>query len=140
MGSRLFVGNLSYTADETELRNFFGEDVAEVKIIIDRDTGKSKGFGFIDMVSNEAAQEAMDRLNEALFDGRPLRIDMAKPRENSGGGGGKRFDGGNRNGGGGYRGREGSPPPIVEERGGRGGGRGGRGGSRKYRDEQGDNW
>ena len=97
MGKRLYVGNLSYSVNETDLRDAFaaeGYDVQEVKVVMDRDTGRPRGFGFIEM-SNADASRAMQALNGMDFEGRPLKVNEAQARERSGGGGG----GGNRAGG-----------------------------------------
>ncbi|MCS7087421.1 MAG: RNA-binding protein [Thermoflexales bacterium] len=83
MSSRLYVGNLSYSTTVESLRAFF-ETVGEVRkaeIITDRETNRSKGFGFVEMSTPEAAQQAMERLNGKLLDNRPVRIDLARPKE-----------------------------------------------------------
>lgn len=138
MGNRLFVGNLPWTANEQDLKSFFGEDVvAEVRIISDRETGKSKGFGFITAVSDEAAAEAIRKFDGAMFSGRPLRVSEATERERrpSTGGGGGGYSGGSYggggggSGGGGYGGRSG---------GGRSDDRGR--GQRRGRDQEDDRW
>jgi len=91
MGKKLYVGNLSYNTTEDGLRNFFGSygEVVSVKIILDRETGNSKGFGFIEMGSDDAANAAIAGTNGAEFDGRQLRVNeaMDKPRRDSRGGG-----------------------------------------------------
>lgn len=119
MNKKLYVGNLSYATTEAELRQLFAEvgPVASVAIITDRDTGQSKGFGFVEMETSEAAQQAIERLNNYEVNQRNLTVNEARPpRESSfGGGGGGR--GGSRGGGGG---------------GGRGGSRGGGGDRRRY--------
>lgn len=120
MGKKLYCGNLSYditTADLEQLFAAYGE-VRDVQVIMDRDTGRSKGFGFVEMGSDAEAQAAIDGLNESMQNGRALTVNEAKPRENRGGGGGR---GGYGGGGGGGRGGYG---------GGGGGGRGGYGGGR----------
>ena len=101
MGSRLYVGNLPFSADEDAVRELFGQNdrtVVEVRLITDRDTGRPRGFGFVEMGSEEDAQGAISELNGYSMDGRPLTVNEA--RERSGGGGGGRGGGG----GGGYRG------------------------------------
>ncbi|PQO37405.1 RNA-binding protein [Bremerella cremea] len=120
MGKKLYCGNLSYditTADLEQLFAAYGE-VRDVQVIMDRDTGRSKGFGFVEMGSDAEAQAAIDGLNESMQNGRALTVNEAKPRENRGGGGGG-GRGGYGGGGGGGRGGYG---------GGGGGGRGGYGG------------
>lgn len=110
MASTLFVGNLDHNCTENDLRDHFGTAgaVASVNIIQDRATGRSRGFAFVEMASEEDAKKAIADLHNQEFQGRPLTVNEARPREarppRSGGGGG---------GGGGY--------------GGRGGGRGDRG-------------
>jgi len=82
-GTRLYVGNLAYGTNEASLRNFF-ESVGEVKsaeVVIDRATNRSKGFGFVEMMAVDGAQEAMEQLNGQPLDGRPIKIDFAKPKE-----------------------------------------------------------
>ncbi len=119
MSTKLYVGNLPYSAKEESLKEHFSSagSVASVKIIIDRETGRSKGFGFVEMESEDGAQSAVSQLDGQEFEGRSLRVSEAKPqpeRESRGGGfGGGRSGGGF--GGGGNRGGD---------RGGRGGGGG----------------
>jgi RNA recognition motif-containing protein len=81
--NRLYVGNLSYSTTDEGLRAFFSEagDVSDAEIVIDRATGRSKGFAFVTMVSDEGAQKAIDVLNGQPLDNRALRIDFAKPKE-----------------------------------------------------------
>jgi RNA recognition motif-containing protein len=103
MTKKLYVGNLSYATTEDELRALFTEvgPVASVTLITDRSTGQSKGFGFVEMESEEAAQQAIQRLNKQEMNQRSLTVSEANPpRESSfGGGGGRRNDrGGNRGG------------------------------------------
>lgn len=118
MGKKLYVGNLPYSATEEGLNATFSQHgtVESVKIITDRDTGRSKGFGFVEMGSDAEAQAAIDKLNGADYEGRPLTVNEAKPMAPREGGGGGR--GGFGGGGGGRGGRGGF--------GGGGGGRGGR--------------
>ena len=97
MKNKLYVGNLSYNTTEEELSELFADsgEVTSCRIIRDRDSGRSKGFGFIEMSSPEMAQSALDGLNGTDFHDRPLRISFAREREdnNRGGGGrGGRFD------------------------------------------------
>lgn len=123
MGKKLYVGNLSYNTTEDELRDAFGQDgraVEEVAIVMDRETGRPRGFAFVTMASDKDAQAAISALDGQAVGGRTLRVNEAMERGGGGGGGGGRGPGG---GGGGYRG--------GGDRGGdRGGGRGGRGGDR----------
>ena len=80
---QIYVGNISYSTTEESLKNLFSQygEVESVKIITDRETGRAKGFGFITMNDDAAAQNAIDELNEKEFDGRTLRINEARPRE-----------------------------------------------------------
>ena len=96
MGRRLYVGNLPYSATEQSLTELFTQagTVESVNVITDRDTGQSKGFGFIDMSSEAEAQTAIQDLNDTDMDGRSIRVNEAKPRaprDNRGGGGGGRW-------------------------------------------------
>ena len=118
MGSKLYVGNLSYNTSSSDLEQLFGQHgtVQSAEVIQDRETGRSKGFGFVQMGTDEEAQAAISALNGQEHDGRALTVNEAKPREDRGGGGG----GGGRGGyGGGGGGRSGG-----------GGGYGGGGGKR----------
>ena len=119
MGSKLYVGNLSYNTTSSDLEQMFSQHgtVQSAEVIADRDSGRSKGFGFVQMGSDEEAQAAIAALSGQEQDGRTLTVNEAKPREDRGGGGG-----GGRGGGGGGRGGYGG--------GGGGGGRGGYGGGR----------
>jgi RNA recognition motif-containing protein len=102
MGSRLYVGNLPYNADEQQIRDLFsqgGRTVREVKLVTDRETGRPRGFGFVEMGSQEEADSAIRALNGQQFGGRPLTVNEARERESGGGGG--RGGGGYRGGGGG---------------------------------------
>ena len=88
MGTRLFVGNLPFSADESQLRSLFeqgGREVTEVKLITDRDTGRPRGFGFVEMSNRDHADQAIQELNGHMLDGRELNVNEA--RERSGGGG-----------------------------------------------------
>jgi uncharacterized membrane protein YgcG len=103
MGKKLYVGNLPYTTDEQSLADTFAEcgTVESVKIITDRDTGRSKGFGFIEMSSDEEAQSAISKFNGQQYEGRALTVNEAKPMApREGGGGGRGGFGGGRGGGG----------------------------------------
>lgn len=107
MGTRLYVGNLPFTADETQIRDLFaqsGRQVSEVKLVTDRDTGRPRGFGFVEMGSSQDADGAIRDLNGHDFGGRPLTVNEAKERSSGGGGGfGGGGFGGGRSGGGGRR-------------------------------------
>jgi RNA recognition motif-containing protein len=99
MGRKLYVGNLPYSVTESALSDKFAPfgTVESVKLITDRDTGQSKGFGFVEMGSNSEAQATVDALNGADYDGRPMKVNEAKPQEKrsrDGGRGG--YGGGNR--------------------------------------------
>jgi RNA recognition motif-containing protein len=130
MGNRLYVGNLSFNTTEETLRSAFSQhgEVAEVRVMMDRDTGRPRGFAFVGMADAAGAQRAIEQMNGATLDGRPLRVNEAEERgargPGGGGGGGGRggFGGG---GGGGGRGGFGGG-------GGRGGDRGGRGGGDRW--------
>ncbi len=97
----LFVGNLPWSVDDQKLESIFAEygDVLSAKVILDRDTGRSRGFGFVEM-EDDAADAAINALNEAEVDGRNIRVNEAQERPRRGGGGGGHRGGG----GGGYRG------------------------------------
>ncbi len=95
MTAKLYVGNLSYSIDDEMLTNIFLEigDVVSARIIMDRDTGRPKGFGFVEMASDQEAQAAINRLNGKVVEGRPLLVNEARPQEprnnnRTGGGGG----------------------------------------------------
>ncbi len=104
MGKKLYVGNLPYSCTSSELQNLFSPygTVSSAQVIEDRETGRSKGFGFVEMSSDKEAQAAIEGLNGQDQGGRPLTVNEAKPREDRGGGGGGYRGGG---GGGGGRGR-----------------------------------
>ncbi|MFO0934905.1 MAG: RNA-binding protein [Gemmataceae bacterium] len=120
MATNIYVGNLPWQATQDDLVSLFSQygTVSRAQIVMDRETGRSRGFGFVEMPTEEEANKAIDSLNEQDFNGRPLTVNIAKPRESGGGGGG-----GGRGGRGGYGGGGGG-------RGGYGGGGGGRGGDR----------
>ena len=104
MGRRLYVGNLPFSADEGAVRDLFSQNdrtVEEVKLITDRDTGRPRGFGFVEMGSDEEAEGAINDLNGYSMDGRALTVNEARERTTGGGGG----RGGARGGGGGGFGR-----------------------------------
>jgi len=102
MGSKLYVGNLSYNVNSSDLEQLFNQHgtVQSAEVIADRDTGRSKGFGFVQMGTNEEAQAAINALNGQEHDGRALTVNEAKPKEDRPRGGG----GYGRGGGGGQRG------------------------------------
>ena len=132
MNKKLYVGNLSYATTDDELHTHFSTigPVSSATVIMDRNTGRSKGFGFVEMETAEAAQEAINRLNNTEFNQRMISVSEARPpRERSfdGGGGGDR--GGSRGGGGGG-GYGGGGGDRGGSRGGGGGGYGGGGGDR----------
>lgn len=96
MAKKLYVGNLSYGTNEDGLRTAFSQfgEVASVNIVIDRDSGRSKGFGFVEMTSEDAAMAAISGMNGREVDGRSLRVNEANerpPRREYGGGGGNRW-------------------------------------------------
>lgn len=90
MGNKLYCGNLSYNVNSSDLESLFSEfgDVQSAQVITDRDTGRSKGFGFVEMANESDAEAAIAGLNEKDHDGRALKVNEAKPREDRGGGGG----------------------------------------------------
>ena len=118
MGKKLYVGNLGYGVTDADLAQMFGAHgtVESAQVIMDRDTGRSKGFGFVEMGSDQEAQAAIAALNGKESDGRALTVNEARPKTEGGGGGGRGGYGGGGGGGGG--------------RGGYGGGGGG--GGRRY--------
>jgi RNA recognition motif-containing protein len=89
MGRRLYVGNLSYNTTELSLREAFGQvgTVADAKIVMDRETGRPRGFGFVEMSSDQEAQEAIQQLNGRELDGRAINVNEAQERGGGGGGG-----------------------------------------------------
>lgn len=103
MGKKLYVGNLAFQVTGTDLGDLFAQygAVTSAQIIEDRDTGRSKGFGFVEMSSDAEAQAAIDGLNGKQHEGRSLTVNEARPREDRGGGGGGGFGGGRGGGGGG---------------------------------------
>jgi RNA recognition motif-containing protein len=125
MGKKVFVGGLSFDTTDDELRNGFSRfgEITEAKVIMDRDTGRSRGFGFVSFSDDAAAQNAISEMNGTEFGGRSIRVNEAEERQ---GGGGGRGGGGFRSGPGGGGGRGGGGGGG----GGRGGGRGGPGGGR----------
>ncbi|HKV33258.1 MAG TPA: RNA-binding protein [Pyrinomonadaceae bacterium] len=128
MGKKLYVGNLAFQTSSQDLQDLFAQagTVESAQVIEDRDTGRSKGFGFVEMASDDEAAAAIEQFNGKDLAGRTLTVNEARPRENRGGGGGRGFGGGGGNrggyGGGGGGGRGGY---------GGGGNRGGGGGGRR---------
>ena len=109
MGRKLYVGNLPYSATESSVtEKFAGSGTVEsCKLISDRDTGRSKGFGFVEMATDAEAQAAIESLDGTDYDGRPMRVNEARPQQKRSGGGGRDrggFGGGYGGGGGGGRG------------------------------------
>jgi RNA recognition motif-containing protein len=126
MGTRLYVGNLSYNVTEPELKDVFGENgrnVKEVKVVLDRDTGRPRGFAFVEMTTDAEAAQAIETLNGREIQGRPINVSEARERAPRSGGGGGGFGGG----GGGGGGRGGRDHGEGHGRGGRRGGGGGGG-------------
>src|SRR5262247_3545203 len=105
VGNRLYVGNLAYSVTDQTLQQAFKEygNVTSAKVMMDRDSGQSKGFGFVEMATDEQAQAAIRGMNGQSLDGRALTVNEARPREDRGGGGGG-YGGGGRSGGSGYGG------------------------------------
>ena len=104
MGKRLFVGNLSFQTTEASLQAAFGQDgrkVTSVSVVQDRDTGRSRGFAFVEMATDSDAQAAIKAMDGVDVDGRALRVNEAEERKPRGGGGGGGGFGGDRRGGGG---------------------------------------
>ena len=123
MSVRLYVGNLPFGIGDFDLEELFAQagQVTSANIVTDRETGRSRGFGFVEMDSQEAAEAAIQRFNGYEMNGRAMTVNEARPRENRSGGGGFGGGGGRGGGGGGFGGG-----------GGRGGGGGGRGGGGGY--------
>ena len=105
MGKKLYVGNLSYAVTSSSLEELFSQfgEVRSAEVIQDRDTGRSKGFGFVEMADDQGASAAIAGLHDKEHDGRPLTVNEARPREDRGGGGRGGYGGGRggRGGGGG---------------------------------------
>jgi RNA recognition motif-containing protein len=134
METKIYVGNLSYDTTEDDLRTLFTQagTVASVALIKDRDTGQSKGFAFVEMSNQSEAEKAIQTFNGYTLSNRPLKVNLARPKEERGFGGGRGGGGGYGGGGGGYGGGGGG-----YNRGGGGGGggksrRGPGGGQRRY--------
>ncbi len=138
MSTKLFVGGLSWDTNEESLRSAFGSfgELTEAKVINDRETGRSRGFGFVAFSSEEAAREAIEKMNGATVDGRQIRVNAAESRpegesrgpRSSGGGGGYGGGGRSSGGGGGYGGGGGGGYGGGGSSGGYGGGRSSGGG------------
>jgi RNA recognition motif-containing protein len=109
MGRKLYVGNLAYSVTDSTLEQMFAAfgTVQSAQVIMDRDTGRSKGFGFVEMGSDQEAQAAITGLNGKDVDGRSLTVNEARPKEDRGGGGGRGGFGGGGGGGGGRGGHGG---------------------------------
>jgi len=123
MAKNIYVGNLSYSVGNGDLESLFSQfgDVSRAQVIQHRDTGRSKGFGFVEMDDEDSAEKAIEELDGSEFEGRNLTVNEARPREDRpsrGGGGGGGYDGGGGGGGGGG----------YDSGGDGGGGGGGRGG------------
>ena len=121
MSNKLYVGNLSFRVTSDDLQDYFAAagPVESANVVIDRETGRSRGFGFVEMASDDAATAAIAQFNGQEYDGRNMVVNEARPRDDRGGGGG--FRGNNRGGGG-------------------GGGRGGYGGNRGDYGGGGNRW
>jgi RNA recognition motif-containing protein len=131
VGKSIYVGNIPFSAREDELEELFAEHgtVSSVKVITDRETGRPRGFAFVEMEDDAAADNAIRALDGRDFGGRPLRVNEARERARGGGGGG---GGGGYGGGGGGGGRGRGPRGGGGGGGGYGGGGGGGGGGRRY--------
>jgi RNA recognition motif-containing protein len=125
MSMKLYVGNLAFATSSQDLQELFAQagTVESASVVEDRDTGRSRGFGFVEMSSKEEGESAIAQFNGKEVNGRALNVNEAKPRENRGGGGGRGGYGGSRGGYGGNR----------SGGGGRGGYGGGGGGNREPR-------
>ncbi len=127
MGKKLYVGNLSWGVTDSQLQDMFTPygAVVSAQVIMDRDTGRSKGFGFVEMGTDQEAQAAITGMHGQVIEGRPLTVNEARPKEGGGGGSGGGGGGRRGGGGGGYGGGGGGG-------GGGGYGGGGGGGGRRY--------
>ncbi len=108
MGKRIYVGNLAYSVDSSALQQLFEAhgQVVSAQVLSDRETGRSKGFGFVEMGTDDEAQNAINALNGQQFEGRALTVNEARPKENFGGGGGGGRGGYGGGGRGGYGDRD----------------------------------
>lgn len=133
MGRRLYVGNLNYNTDEQTLRSAFSQfgEVKEVKVVMDRETGRARGFAFVEFMNDAEAANAIVQMNGMDLDGRALRVNEAEDRR-GGGGGGSGYRPPPRDNGGPPRDFGGPPPPNS------GSGRGGKGGRKRGRDRDRD--
>ena len=124
MSTKLYVGNLSFRVSSEDLQEYFAAagEVTSANVVMDRETGRSRGFGFVEMATEDGANNAIAQFNGQEYDGRNMVVNEARPRDDSRGGGGGGGGRGGRGGGGGY--------------GGGGGGYGGGGGGR----DRGDRW
>ena len=106
MGNKLYVGNLAYSVRDESLQEAFAPfgTVISAKVMMDRETGRSKGFGFVEMSTDDEAQAAINGMNGQALDGRAIVVNVARPREDRPGGGGGFGGGGRSGGGGGYGG------------------------------------
>ena len=132
METKIYVGNLSYNTTEDDVRTLFAQagTVASVALIKDRDTGQSKGFAFVEMSNQSEAEKAIQTFNGYMLSNRPLKVNLARPREERGGFGGGR-GGGYGGGGGGYGGGGGGGGGGGYNRGGGGKSRRGPGGGQR---------
>lgn len=103
MSNKLYVGNLSFRVTSEDLQEYFqaAGAVESANVVFDRETGRSRGFGFVEMASEDAANSAIAQFNGQEYDGRNMVVNEARPREDRGGGGGRGGRGGGYNGGGG---------------------------------------
>jgi len=134
---KLYIGNLPFSASEDDLRDAFEQfgEVEDVAVVMDRETGRPRGFAFVTMPNDEEGKAAIEGMNDQDFGGRALKVNEARPREprqggSGGGGGGYRGGGGGSGGGGGYRGGGGGSGGSGGGGGGGYRGGGGGGGSR----------
>jgi cold-inducible RNA-binding protein len=127
MATKLYVGNLAFQTTSEDLQQLFGQagTVESASVVEDRETGRSRGFGFVEMATSEEATAAIEQFNGKEVGGRALKVNEAKPRENRSGGGGRGFGGGGNRGGFG---------------GNRGGGRSGGGGGGNYGGQREPRW
>ncbi|HEU4770351.1 MAG TPA: RNA-binding protein [Pyrinomonadaceae bacterium] len=117
MSTKLYVGNLAFNTTSQELQTLFAQagTVESASVVEDRDTGRSRGFAFVEMSTQEEATSAIEQFNGKEIGGRALKVNEAKPRENRGGGG-RGFGGGNRGGSGGFGGNRGGGNRRPEPR------------------------